>query len=180
VKLDGAAGFEVAEGGKTEFRVYAGDAVVVAHGTAFSVHAYPEDSATTVVVTEGNVEVREGKLTRPLEAGSALFMAHGQAPRQASADEREAADGWRTGTLRVANRTLRDVLPQLKRWYNLDLTVPDKALLDRRVTLRASLDSSGQAIRGVEKSAGVTFGYHGQTMVFEDGKAATSTDKSKN
>jgi ferric-dicitrate binding protein FerR (iron transport regulator) len=180
VKLDGAAGFDVAKGGKTEFRVYAGDAVVVAHGTAFSVHAYPEDSATTVVVTEGNVEVREGKLTRPLEAGSALFMAHGQAPRQASGDEREAADGWRTGTLRVANRTLRDVLPQLKRWYNLDLTVPDKALLDRRVTLRASLDSSGQAIRGVEKSAGVTFGYHGQTMVFEDGTASPSAGKSKN
>jgi ferric-dicitrate binding protein FerR (iron transport regulator) len=179
VKLDGAAGFEVAKGGKGEFRVYAGDAVVVARGTAFSVRAYPEDSATTVVVTEGDVEVREGNAMHPLEAGKALFVMRGQAPRPASADEREEADGWRSGTLTLANRPLRDVLPQLKRWYDLDVKVPDSALLERRVSLRASLDSTRQAIRGVEQSAGVTFGYQGQTMVFEDAKTIPSSDKQK-
>jgi ferric-dicitrate binding protein FerR (iron transport regulator) len=179
VKLDGAAGFEVAKGGKGEFRVYAGDAVVVARGTAFSVRAYPEDRATTVVVTEGDVEVREGKAMHPLEAGKALFVMRGQAPRPASADEREEADGWRSGTLTLANRPLRDVLPQLKRWYDLDVKVPDSALLERRVSLRASLDSTRQAIRGVEQSAGVTFGYQGQTMVFEDAKTTPSSDKQK-
>lgn len=180
VKLAGAAGFDVAKGGKGEFRVYAGDAIVVAHGTAFSVRAYPEDSATTVVVTEGNVEVREGKIVRPLDAGGALYIAHGQAPRVASPDEREEADGWRGGNLTVTNRTLRDVLPQLKRWYNLDVKVPDSALLARRVTLRASLDSSRQAIRGVEQSTGLTFGYQGQTMVFEDKGGKASSSKQKN
>jgi ferric-dicitrate binding protein FerR (iron transport regulator) len=179
VKLDGAAGFDVAKGGEGEFRVYAGDAVVIARGTSFSVRSYAEDSATTVVVTEGNVEVREGKSTHPLPAGSALFVMRGQSPRPASADEREEADGWRSGTLTLANRPLRDVLPQLRRWYDLDVKVPDSALLDRRVTLRASLDSTRQAIRGIEQSAGVTFGYQGQTMVFEDSKAKPSTQKQK-
>jgi ferric-dicitrate binding protein FerR (iron transport regulator) len=179
VKLDGAAGFEVAKGGKSDFRVYAGDAIVVAHGTAFTVRAYPEDSATTVVVTEGSVEVREGKLVKPLDAGSALYIARGQAPRPASADEQAEADGWRSGTLALANRPLRDVLPQLKRWYNLDVKVPDSALLDRKVTFRASLDSSRQAIRGVEQSTGLTFGYQGQTMIFEAGPAKPSADKQR-
>jgi transmembrane sensor len=180
VKLDGAAGFEVAKGEEGDFRVYAGDAVIVARGTAFSVRAYPEDSATTVVVTEGNIEVREGKRAQPLAAGGALFVARGQAPRQASADERGAADGWRGGTLVLADRPLRDVLPQLKRWYDLDIQVPDRALLERRVTLRASLDSTRQAIRAVEQSAGVSFGYQGQTMVFEDARTTPSTDKQRN
>ena len=180
VKLAGAANFDVTKGEKSEFRVYAGDALVIAHGTAFSVRAYPEDSATTVVVSEGAVEVREGKIVRPLEAGSALFIAKGQAPRVASPVEREEADGWRNGVLVVTNRTLRDVLPQLKRWYDLDVKVPDSSLLDRRVTLRASLDSTRQAIRGVERSTGLQFGYQGQTMIFEDPSAGVSTSKQKN
>ncbi|HEX6600915.1 MAG TPA: FecR domain-containing protein [Gemmatimonadaceae bacterium] len=179
VKLAGAAGFDVAPGGKSEFRVYAGDAIVVAHGTSFTVRAYPEDSAATVVVTTGNVDVREGKLVRPLAAGNALFIANGQAPRIASPDEREEADGWRNGNLAITNRPLRDVLPQLKRWYNLDVMVPDSALLARKVTLRASLDSSRQAIRGVEQSTGLQFGYRGQNMVFEEPASTPSTSSKR-
>jgi len=179
VKLAGAASFDVAKSDKSEFRVYAGDALVVAHGTSFTVRAYPEDSATTVVVSEGSVDVREGKLVRPLEAGSALFVAQGQSPRVASPDEREEADGWRNGTLTITNRALRDVLPQLRRWYNMDVHVPDSALLGRKVTLRASLDSSRQAIRGVEQSTGLKFGYQGQTMVFEDVSSPASSNKQK-
>lgn len=179
VKIAGAANFDVAKGGESEFRVYTGDAIVVAHGTSFSVRAYPEDSATTVVVSEGNVDVRTGKLVRPLEAGSALFIAQGQAPRIASPDEREEADGWRNGSLTITNRTLRDVLPQLKRWYNVDVKVPDSALLDRKVTFKASLDSSRQAIRGVEQSTGLQFGYQGQTMIFEEGNGKPSAGKQK-
>lgn len=179
VKLDGAANFDVAKGGSTEFRVYAGNALVVATGTSFSVRSYPEDSATTVVVNEGSVEVREGKVVRPVHAGTALFVANGQAPRLASPDERDEADAWRNGTLNITNRQLRDVLPQLKRWYNLDVKVPDTALLGRRVTLRASLDSSRQAIRGVEQSTRLHFGYDGPTMVFRESDAQAGTGKQK-
>jgi len=123
--------------------------------------------------------VRQGKAASPVEAGSALYVANGQAPRQASADEQAEADSWRNGTLTVSRRALRDVLPQLKRWYNLDVTVPDSAFLSRPVTLRASLDSSRQAIRGIEQSTGLQFGYRGQAMVFEaaDGKATTGKQK---
>ena len=179
VKLSGAANFDVAKGGATEFRVYAGDALVVATGTSFSVRSYPEDSATTVVVSEGKVEVREGKVVQPLDAGAALFVATGTAPRVASPDERAEADAWRSGNLTVTNRQLRDVLPQLKRWYNLDVHVPESALLARRVTFRASLDSSRQAIRGIEESAGLRFDYEGQAMVFRDGTNPVTPSKTK-
>lgn len=180
VKLAGAAGFDVAKGGEGEFRVYAGDAIVAAHGTSFTVRAYPEDSATTVVVTEGAVDVRQGKSATPVQAGSALYVARGQAPREASADERAEADSWRSGTLTISHRALRDVLPQLKRWYNLDVTVPDSAFMSRPVTFSASLDSSRQAIRGIEQSTGLQFGYRGQNMIFEDAGGKASTGKQKN
>ena len=179
VKLSGAANFDVAKGAATEFRVYAGDALVVATGTSFSVRSYPEDSATTVVVSEGKVEVRQGTDIRSLDAGSAVYVGVGVAPRLASPSERDDADAWRNGNITITNRQLRDVLPELKRWYNLDIKVPEGALLARKVTLRASLDSSRQAIRGVEQSAGLRFDYDGPTMVFRDATSPVTPTRSK-
>jgi hypothetical protein len=57
--------------------------------------------------------------------------------------------------------------------------VPDSALLARKVTLRASLDSSRQAIRGIEQSTGLQFGYRGQNMVFEEASSKPSASKTK-
>jgi hypothetical protein len=45
--------------------------------------------------------------------------------------------------------------------------------MERPVTLRASLDSSTQAIRGVEQSTGLEFGYVGPNMVFREPQAKT-------
>jgi len=43
--------------------------------------------------------------------------------------------------------------------------------MDRKTSFRASLDSTRQAIRGIEASTGLQFGYVGQNMAFTE-KAA--------
>lgn len=177
VKLEGTANFQVAKGLESEFRVYARDAIVIATGTAFTVRAYPGENEAAVVVSEGSVEVRQGSTTRALQPGGTLVVSPDSAPRAATPAEREGATSWETGTLTITNRQLRDVLPQLHRWYGLDIKVLDTPLLSRPVTLRASLDSSLQAIRGVEKSTGLQFGYEGQTMVLREPAAGTSRTK---
>jgi hypothetical protein len=45
------------------------------------------------------------------------------------------------------------------------------------VTLRASLDSSRQAIRGIEQSTGLEFGYIGPNMVFREPAAPAAKKK---
>jgi ferric-dicitrate binding protein FerR (iron transport regulator) len=176
VKLEGAASFEVAPGQKKDFRVLARNAAVVAKGTTFTMRAYPNDPALTVVVNQGSVEVRKGKDETPLAAGAALVIPDSGADRQATPDERVAAEGWRQGTLAITKQPLREVLPQLKRWYGLNIMVQQPKLLERPVTMVVSLDSSRQAIRAVETSTGLEFGYIGQNMVFKEpaAKAATS------
>ncbi|MDB4878649.1 MAG: FecR protein [Gemmatimonadetes bacterium] len=176
VKLEGTASFEVAPG-TSEFQVHARDAVVAAVGTAFTVRAYPGDGGVTVAVTEGSVEVRRGGTRQTVTAGSAVVLGSGVAARSASDPERAEADGWRQGALTVAARPLRDVLPELRRWYGLTVLVPDTALLARPVSLRASLDSSRQAIRAIEASAGLEFGYVGQNMVFRERAAAKAAKR---
>ena len=68
----------------------------------------------------------------------------------------------------VSGKQLRDALALIKRWYGFEIRVPDLALLDRPVEMKASADSAMQAIAQVEKSAGVKFGYIGPNMVFQD------------
>jgi ferric-dicitrate binding protein FerR (iron transport regulator) len=177
VKLDGAATFTVAPGQKREFQVHGRDAVVVAKGTQFTMRNYPDDGAVTVVVEEGAVDVRQGGQTQLLAAGKGLVVASGKPVRDATAAERDEAAAWSTGTLAVSNRPLREVLPQLRRWYGLTVNVPQATLLDRPVTVHASLDSSRQAIRGIEESTGLEFGYIGPNMVFRERAAKASTAK---
>jgi ferric-dicitrate binding protein FerR (iron transport regulator) len=177
VKLEGAGSFAVAPGQKQNFQVHSRGAVVVAKGTEFSVRAYETDPATTVVVKEGSVDVRHGDQTTTLAAGGALVIAAGQAAHPATSDEADAAAAWATGTLAVTNRPLREVLPQLRRWYGLTVSVPQDTLLARPVTFRASLDSSRQAIRGIEHSTGLEFGYIGPNMVFREKAAAGAKKK---
>ena len=168
VKIEGAASFDVAPGLEKELHVFARNADIVAKGTSFTVSAYPGDSAVTVVVGEGSVEVRRGEDVMPVAAGAGVVVKDGAAMRAASDAERDVAAGWRTGTLAVSGKQLRDALALIKRWYGFEIRVPDLALLDRPVEMKASADSAMQAIAQVEKSAGVKFGYIGPNMVFQD------------
>jgi ferric-dicitrate binding protein FerR (iron transport regulator) len=168
VKLEGAAVFTVAPGLKENFQVYGRDVIVVAKGTKFAVRAYENDEASTVVVREGLVEVRHGTQAQPLPAGAALLIPRGGAPRAATSTEADEGAGWDSGKLTISNRPLRDVLTQLRRWYGLTVSVPHDTVLGRLVTLRASLDSSGRAIREIERSTGLEFGYVGKNMVFRE------------
>lgn len=179
VKLQGAAAFTVAPNQATDFQVHTGDAVVVAKGTAFTVRAYENDPGTTIVVTEGAVDVRHGDRTDAVRAGSSLVIPETGAAHAASPAERDVADAWRGGTVVINDAPLGKVLPEIRRWYGLDIHVPHTTLLERRATVRASLDSSHQAIRQIEQSAGVQFGYVGTTMVFEEPDRSAAPAKSK-
>lgn len=168
VKLEGSASIEVSKGQPRDFQLRAGSAIVVAKGTTFTVRAYPGEGGVTVTVAEGAVEVRDATESHPLAAGGAMYVPDGGSARAATPAERDAADGWRSGVLAISARPLREVLPQLRRWYGLDVHVEKEKLLALPVTMRASLDSSRAAIRGVEESTGLRFGYVGPNMVFKE------------
>ncbi|MES2177666.1 MAG: FecR domain-containing protein [Gemmatimonadota bacterium] len=175
VKIEGAATFDVWPNIPVEFQVYARNVVVAAKGTSFTVNAYPDDKAVIVVVAEGSVEVRQGDVMQTVAAGAGLVIPDSGAARVATEDERNVGAGWRTGMLALTDRPLRDALKAMKRWYGYEVSVPEVALLERRVTMKASLDSALQAVHQIAKSGGLKFGYVGQNMAFID-----SADKKTN
>ena len=106
------------------FSVRAGEAGRARFPSDFVVRAYPEDEYPRVAVREGAV-VLSGQVIDPGELGR-LSASGGPVV--------EAADtavwfSWTTGKLTFTN-ALRDALPRLNRFYDLDLRVADSSLGD--------------------------------------------------
>ena len=167
VKLVGSSSFDVASGKDGEFQVFAGDAVITAKGTSFLVRAYA-DEPVVVQVREGTVSVRSGEERRDLAAGQGLVVAEAGVLRDPSGAELEEATAWTDGKLAIVGRPLRSALPQLKRWYSVDIKVPDYKLLDRPVTVRTTTEATKEAIAQVEQSGKLQFAWIGENMTFKD------------
>jgi ferric-dicitrate binding protein FerR (iron transport regulator) len=174
VKLDGEATFTVTPGRSRPFELRAGNnSRIVVTGTVLTVRSFSSESTVVVFLKEGSAGVSQlgtHDTARVVTAGHALLVSKNGAMRAPTGPELEEATSWNEHTLTIANRQLRDALPQLKRWYGVDIKVPDLPLLDRPVTVQASLDSPKEAITAIEESAGVKFGYDDKTMVFRDAK----------
>jgi ferric-dicitrate binding protein FerR (iron transport regulator) len=178
VKIEGTANFDVHKTFADPFEVRSSGAVIIARGTSFVVRRYKEDSSLIVHVREGTVDLRVGDGTRSVTKGMSYAVTNTGEISVPSADALEEANSWADGNVTITGRTLRYVLPQLKRWYGLDIHVEDTGLLDRKVFVRAALNSPKEAITSVEQSGGLKFAYVGDNMAFQDtvpGKAKAAT-----
>lgn len=165
VKLDGAARFVVAPGNPQAFEIRARDASVVATGTTIVVRAYPNEALATISLRDGQATVKLGKDERQLAAGKSIVIDDDKL-RDPTPEEVTEATNWTERRVTISGQ-LRDVVLEINRFYGLDIKVPELKALDRPAAVDSPLDSSRVAIAQVEKSADVTFGYEGQTMVFK-------------
>lgn len=178
VKLEGAATFTVGKGRPKPLEIRANNAHILVTGTKLTIRAYAAETSVVVALKEGSASVKVGDSVRAVPAGKAVVVKNKEI-REATTPELEEATSWNDQTLTIANRQLRDVLPQLRRWYGLDIKVLDTKLLDRMVTIQASLDSQMEAIKAVEQSANVQFawGEDRKTMTFKDAPASKGKKK---
>jgi transmembrane sensor len=142
--LDGEAYFEVAHDSLHPFVVDARGAQTRVLGTRFVVRALGSDSAVVVAVAEGRVALSRAR-DSTLGAVRAAVLAKGEVGRLAPGSEAAVLVGadasrylsWTEGRLAFRDTPLREVLPELSRWYGLDIGLAPDApseLGDRRFT----------------------------------------------
>ena len=176
VRIDGSANFDVKIAGTQPFEVRAGNASIIARGTKFTVTRYTRDDSVTIVnVKEGTVDIKFGENVRNVGTGLSYLITDSGEMRVPSTEQIQDAAAWVDGTVIITGRPLRYVIPMMKRWFGLEIRVPDEQLLDRIVFLSAPMNSRMEAIKAVEKSAGVKFTYVGDNMVFQDTTPSRST-----
>lgn len=171
VTLEGEGFFTVEHDARRPFRVQAGDLIATDLGTEFLVRAYPEDAGARVVVRSGEVSVR-AKRSPGMSHGSQVIgpgqmgrLEAGGMPRVHRADT-AAYFAWTRGTLVLDGTPLRDALPQLSRWYNLEFQLADSSLgsiplsgrLDQTLTdARLDLLAGSLGLRSTRRGSTVIF-----------------------
>jgi ferric-dicitrate binding protein FerR (iron transport regulator) len=125
------------------------------------------------------VTVKAADGTRDVDAGRGLVVTKAGVIRDASAHDLDRALGWTEDRLVIANRPLRDALRDMSRWYGYDIKVRDSTLLNRSVSVTASLKSPRDAVAALERSSGLKFDYEddGRTMVLRDAAAKPATTR---
>jgi transmembrane sensor len=139
VSLDGEAYFDVVYQQDRPFIVRAGDLVAEDLGTQFTMRAYPDDAGARVVVREGRVAIRAAATSAPKRVIAPGQLGRLRAGQQPTVEAADTADyfAWTQGRLVLDQVPLREALPQLGRWFDLDFRLADSTLA--RVPLSATL-----------------------------------------
>jgi ferric-dicitrate binding protein FerR (iron transport regulator) len=177
--LDGTAVFDVAPNQPRQFVVKARNASVVATGTAFAIRAFASDPEVLVRVTAGEVTVSSPNDSRTVTANQTVAVDTSGAIRQPADKEANEALSWTGGRFVFTGHTLRDALPELRRWFGTVVDVKDQTLLDRPVSMDVPLDSPRAAIEALEKSANVKVVFEGKDMIFQDANAVAAKPAGK-
>ena len=169
LEVTGTARFVVADGKSTPFTVRAANMDITAEGTEFAVRAFPDDSTISVMVEQGRVrvKVRDADADHAVEAGQAVRVARDGSVSPLDQGTRDAMFAWTRDSLIFNDAPLREVVPQLIRWYDLKLALGDPALGDKRISVRLGLESSGAALEAVRQAAGLKleFGNDKETIL---------------
>jgi transmembrane sensor len=151
--VEGEAFFRVRSDPARPFRVVAGSVRTTVVGTSFDVRR--DSSGVTINVEQGIVQVAstESGAEERLEAGDAVRVDwHGKAVR--STDPTPVAAGWRQGQLLAQNRSLRDAVDQLRRYYGGSIILTDDTLGARRITGVYNLADPEEALRAIAGAHG--------------------------
>jgi transmembrane sensor len=166
VSVEGEAYFEVVHDERRPFVVRAGDLVAKDIGTAFTARAYPEDAGARVVVREGRVDVRPvrgGALATTVAPGQQANLALDGTVKLAAADT-AAVFAWMTGRLVLKGVRLREALPDLARWFNLDFRLADSGLGDIPLTVSLASRPSPSTLSSLAAALGLEQTQHDRTV----------------
>jgi len=146
VTLRGEGYFEIEPDAGNPFSVNAGKAEIKVVGTSFNV-------ITTNREGEVEVFVESGKVLLADEKGNNILLEPGYIGTTSSGSLNKTLNNnrnylaWKTSQLIYESTGLKDVFTDLKRAYNLDVTVADSSILENTITATFNNDPEETIIR---------------------------------
>lgn len=173
IMVDGTVAMDVKASPNTPLELRSGGAAIVIDSGSVIVRGYADEGDVTIDLKTGSALVRAKDARRQVTAPAMLHVSKDSTLSDADPSAVELATSWATGKVQIKDMPLKDVLTLFTKYYALTMKAGD-ALLTRRVTMEADLESKQKAINALEASAFVKFGYDGSTPMLRDDPAAAA------
>lgn len=172
VSLEGEAYFEVVHDKERPFAVGAGDLLATDLGTEFTVRSYPEDPGARIVVRQGRVAIRAaaGSVEQVVAPGQLGRLGRDRRPMVEPADT-AAWFAWIQGRLMLDAVPLREALPQLSRWFDLEFRLADSALGDVRLSATLRTEPTADVLNNLAASLGLKLRRSGRIVTLLAGES---------
>ncbi|TKC07047.1 FecR family protein [Pedobacter frigoris] len=123
VKLTGEGYFEVAKDKMHPFVVQTGNQEVEVLGTHFNINAYLDEQSVNTTLVEGAVRVTSQQEVFKLKPGQQTLVSYrpGQRVQVINNADIGGIIAWKNGLFKFHKASLRDVMRQLSRWYNVEV-----------------------------------------------------------
>ncbi len=126
VQVEGEAYFEVSPDSRRPFVVYSGELEIQVLGTSFNINAYTNEAFINTTLLNGSVKVVKNSASRLLQPGQQAQVAHNLQPSSREIAINPHADiektmAWKNGLFNFEGATLKEVMNQLERWYNIEV-----------------------------------------------------------
>lgn len=173
VEVSGEAYFEVRQDMGRPFRIkISGESTVEVTGTAFNVHAYPDEDMTKVTLVEGSVNLSNPLGKVALVPGEQGRIVSGGLPEKSPVNV-SLYTAWKDGRFVFKEQTLEEIMQTISRWYDVQVEFADQAV--RQVTFSGNIrryDDFGKIIGMLESIRIARFEVKGnQIYVFAYTKA---------
>lgn len=129
VYLEGEAFFNVSKDSTKPFKIFSGNLVTTVLGTSFNVRSYPFEDSESIAVLTGRVKVETVDTANAEEASMLLpndFVSYNKT-RQEKLLKRNIdifkEVSWTKGILIYDNTSLKKILNELGRWYDVEFSV---------------------------------------------------------
>jgi len=172
VFLSGEAYFNVTSDQQTPFIVHTNKAEITVLGTKFNVRAWEQTHKVAVVVVDGKVSLRaenvhsnnseviipagqmsvldeNGLLSNPFDTDAGLQL------------------GWLSREYYFQSAPLGEVLDQLKRWYDINFTLPDDSYAENRITVFIENEPTSDILELISMIMNFKYVMNGNNVTFE-------------
>jgi transmembrane sensor len=137
VTIKGEAYFEVMKNTRIPFVVHVDNrADIEVLGTHFNINAYSDEDAIRTTLLEGKVKVSrtDSRLSTPdsrlLKPGEQALLTTNNKLQTTNNIDLEQVMAWKNGLFNFEGATLKDIMKQLERWYDIEV-VYEKGIPDR-------------------------------------------------
>lgn len=122
VELQGQGYFEVAPNARQPFFVKVNGLEVQVLGTSFDIMAYADEKSINTTLIEGLVNVKNGTTEQRLKPGQQAIVDQATGNMVVRPADVDQVIAWKTGFFEFDNASLGDILRQLSRWYDIDIS----------------------------------------------------------